>query len=134
MRGYVPPLPFGAVLALLGVATVVGVGVAEVVHRPVLVPVVLGAALVVGILYIFLTIGREVPPLETASPPDPSPSNTGPLVPTPPPAGTPPAASPSSVETAPVDPVDLDPDYDPVEDADRATSAVAGESARDDPK
>lgn len=62
MRGYVPPISFGALLAVLGVATVVGVGAAVVLHRLILIPVVIGVALAIGVAYILITIGPSTEP------------------------------------------------------------------------
>jgi hypothetical protein len=134
MRGYVPPLPFGAVLTLLGAGTVIGVGASVVLHRLYLIPVVLGVALALGIFYIFLTIWRapvepdrsesldQSPfddPVKDAQRMDSSPSE---------------GRAPAEPDPTPVDPVDADPNYDPVEEADRLDSAPPVGSRSDDPK
>jgi hypothetical protein len=61
MRGYVAPVSFGAVLGLLGIVTIVGVGLAVVFHRALLIPIVIGVVLAVGIAYILLTYSPTEP-------------------------------------------------------------------------
>jgi hypothetical protein len=119
MRRYVPPLSFGVVLAVLSAATVVGVGVSIVTHRVFLIPFVIGAAIAVGVAYILLfgaPLLEEEPSTILAEPAEPagelSPPSAADTVPSPPRPNLPVLA----------DPVDLDPSYDPVEDADRIES------------
>lgn len=73
MRTYRSPVPFGAVLALLGVGTVIAVGAAVVLHQDALVPVVLGVALVGGLAYLVLTGGaaERIAPAPLSTDPEP---------------------------------------------------------------
>lgn len=121
MRGYVAPISFGALLGVLAIITVVGVGASVVLHRTSLIPILIGIVLAVGVAYILLTVNPtdlEVPataPTESdgrgASPQSTAPAPTTPA---------PPAPGP----VAPIDPVDLEPGYDPVEEADRLESGT----------
>jgi hypothetical protein len=123
MRGYVPRLSFGAMLVLLGVATVVGVGTAVVLHRVFLVPVVIGIAIAIGIVYIFLPIGRapleaELPPPVDDAPFDDPVEEADRLD-----SSRSPRDSPAPMDTVTLDPAKDDPSYDPVEEADRIDSS-----------
>ncbi|MGC2288555.1 MAG: hypothetical protein WA688_01685 [Thermoplasmata archaeon] len=155
MRGYVPPVSFGAVLAALGTGTVIGVGVAVVFHRLYLIPVVIGVALALGIVYIFLMLGSpesdpELPPVGADEPfEDPveeadrlgASGDAGEVAP-PSEAGSlsfdrsPPAPAPAPLTADEV--ADEEPGYDPVEDADRRDAATppkeAPASRDEDPK
>ena len=132
MRRYVPPFSFGVVLAVLSAATVIGVGASIVLHRSILIPFVIGAAIAVGVGYIivFGSPALEEAPVEevpspegTAFPSSPVPPSVGP--------GTPESAMASS---PPVEPEPDEPFYDPVEEADRLDSARSrGESAPSGP-
>lgn len=144
MRGYVPPVSFGAVLSVLGIATVIGVGLAVVTHRLTLIPVVIGVALAIGVMYILLTINSPSSDGVAPDPTDTSPFEdpveeadrlgmAGGAGAAPNPDGSPPtlvfpAPGHPSTADAPVDPADTDPSYDPVVDADRLDSG-GGESA-----
>jgi hypothetical protein len=105
VRRYVSQFSFGVVLALLSVATVVGVGLAVVMHRLYLIPIVVGVAFAGGLVYIGLfarpRLGEEPvePPIVSPEPP-----------------------APETAPAGPVDPVDQEPFYDPVEEADRLDS------------
>lgn len=121
MRGYIAPISFGALLGVLAIATIVGVGVSVVLHRTNLIPIVIGAVLAVGFAYIVITVSPD----EAAPTAPPTPPENRPTAPesgaTPTAAGGT-IAGPASAPTAPVDPVDLEPDYDPVADADQLDS------------
>ncbi len=131
MRGYIAPISFGALLGVLAIATIVGVGVSVVLHRTNLIPIVIGAVLAVGVAYIVITVSpEEAAPTASLMPPENRPAA--------PEAGATSTGSggakggPASAPPAPVDPVDLEPDYDPVADADqldsrRPPSGSAGE-------
>ncbi|MCI4348043.1 MAG: hypothetical protein L3J97_05430 [Thermoplasmata archaeon] len=54
-----PPLSFGSLLAILGAATVVGVGVAVVLQIILLIPVVMAVALGIGLVYLLATGATE---------------------------------------------------------------------------
>lgn len=132
MRTYSPPVPFGAVLALLGVGTVIGVGVAVVLQEISLVPVVLGVALAVGFVYLFLTTARGPAPVRRVTDDEPfddpveEADRMGEAVPpAPATAATAPSSSPASEE---------DEGYDPVEEAARGEGARSPASPRNDPK
>ncbi len=124
MRRYVSQLSFGLVLAALSVATVIGVGISAVLHRLYLIPIVIGVAVAVGVLYI-VVFGISLP--------EPEPLPSAPPVSSLPPTGEPSGSSASvpvesaPAATAPLEPVrveaeDLEPFYDPVEEADRLDS------------
>jgi len=120
MRGYIAPISFGALLAILSIATIVGVGLSVVTHRATLIPVVIGVALAIGVVFILFTVSAD-----DAAPAPPRP----PEAPSPPPAldfSTAVAPDRSTggpiAEPFPVDPVDLEPGYDPVEEADELDS------------
>ena len=69
-----PPVSFGALLAVLGAATVVGVGAAVVLHLVLLIPVVLAVVLGVGVVYILAGGATEPPALpEPVAPTDEEP-------------------------------------------------------------
>src|SRR5579859_6016746 len=128
MRGYVPPLSFGALLAVLGIATVVGVGTAVILHRPFLIVGVIVGAVAIGIVYILLTYWSGPPEPGPATEPDPGRLEEAdpraaadtPAEPVPPTDSAPPSAdptAPSSPPPAAIDPADKEPNYDPVEEA-----------------
>jgi hypothetical protein len=129
MRGYIPPLSFAAVLGILSVATIVGVGVSVVIHRNYLIPVVIGAAIAVGIVYIVLTIDTG------SSEPEPTTATGGVPVPAVLPASDAPGTATAS-DSVPGSAVasttgipikegpDDEPFYDPVEEADRLDSGL----------
>lgn len=120
MGRYVSPVSFGVLLAALAIATVVGVGLSVVLRRLDLIPLVIGAALAIGIAYI-VVFGVTVPELEFPSTAPPAPgAPAGTAAPEAPLSGTAISYSlPASVGPAPADPRDLEPSYDPVEEADR---------------
>ena len=120
MRASRIPLSFGVLLIVLGVVTFAGVGVSVVLHRLIFIPILVGAELVVGVLFVLVTFPKwhaeleaaaraELPesPTEAASPTAPS-GASSPTVPVP--------------EPIPFDPVDQEPNYDPVADADEQGS------------
>jgi len=117
MRRYVPPWSFGVVLAILGVGTVIGVGVVVILHKLSLAPLVIGIALAVGVIYI---VAFARPFSEPESPP----AVEGEPAPTP----APPVLDPAVPTTSSLQPVleasePYEPFYDPVEEADRLDSA-----------
>jgi hypothetical protein len=136
MRRYVPPLSFGAVLTALSAATVVGVGASLVLHRSILIPFVIGAAIAIGIVYIvvFGAPALEVTPLHDSVSLDAAVPSAGP-VPSPADPGIPesPVGASSTAEPEPEEPF-----YDPVEEADRLDSTRGPENSRpsgnDDPQ
>ncbi|MGA7847094.1 MAG: hypothetical protein WCB18_08425 [Thermoplasmata archaeon] len=138
MPGYVPPVSFGALLGLLSVATIVGVGVAVVTHQTLVIPVVIGAAIAVGIAYIVLTYGSETSEPDVSDSAGPTGAGetvrdgttdstlraTSAVEPTRP-VSAPSAGAAPAREQGPVDPADEEPFYDPVEEADRLESSGA---------
>jgi hypothetical protein len=141
MRSYVPVVSFAALLGLLCILTVVGVGVAVVTHHPLLIPVVLGVAIAIGIAYIVIFRGNltsepeEEAPVTATRGGDQMPVTPGDG--TSPPAGVS-AEGPIGAPVAPEDLADNEPFYDPVEEADRLDSSKASgdapPSGGDDPK
>ncbi len=123
MRGYIAPISFGALLAILAIATIVGVGVSVLLHRTSLIPIVIGVVIAIGVVYILVTVSPdEAPSAVSAPPPAGSPASTGPVAPA---GGSSGAPAPAiSAPAAPVDPVDLEPDYDPVAEADQLDSKL----------
>jgi hypothetical protein len=113
MPRYLPRRAFGLVLAVLAIGTVVGVAAVEILHHHTLVPVVVGVAVAIGVVYI-VVFGEVVPEAEPppaapeASPPTPDPSASIP---------SPPATPSPAVIMEPYEPY-----YDPVEEADRLDS------------
>jgi hypothetical protein len=130
MARYLPRRTFGLVLTVLAIGTVAGVAAVVLLHRVTLVPVVVGAAVAIGVVYIVVFARPEPEPL----PPPPGP----PVDPsTPPVTGSPPApTAPPEVLLPPTEP--YEPDFDPVEEADRLdTEKSRGElptSEGQDPK
>lgn len=111
----IPP-SFAALLVVLAIATFVGVGLSVVFHRLILIPILVGAELAVGVVFVLVTFPKWYAELEAAAR----------LQPTASPADTHPPTAPSEASAqpeprpppVPFDPVDEQPDYDPVEDAD----------------
>jgi hypothetical protein len=113
MVRYLALWSFIAVLAVLVVGTVVGVAEVLRLHRASLVPFVIVAAVALGIVYI-VAFARpfsepESPPPEPAAPSPPTSASDAPVSPAPPP-------EPFVMEP-------YEPDFDPVEEADRLASA-----------
>jgi hypothetical protein len=152
MRGYVGIWSFGTVLAILGVATVVGVGLAVVSHHLILAPLVLGAAVIVGIIFVLGTrwnpsTDAVLDELESSEPFDDPVEEADRLDSAGPPVAAPPSGdeSPASTGLPTEEAVTQDdagegidddtPGYDPVEEADRLDrSTERPGSAGDDPK
>lgn len=152
MRGYVATWSFGAVLAILGVATVIGVGVAVVTHHLILAPLVLGGAVVVGIIFVLGTrwnpsTDAVLDEIESAEPFDDPVEEADRLDSAGPPVSAPPPGDDAraSIDVSPMaagtpdgeaeGPDTGEPNYDPVEEADRLDSAKEPpSSAGDDPK
>ncbi len=124
MRGFVAPISFGALLAILAIVTVVGVGVSVVLHQTHLIPILIGVILAVGLVYILLTFNAPETDTAATTPPEAGGAVAGSQTAT---AGTAAAAAPGpGAPPTSIDPVDLEPGYDPVEEADRLDS---GESS-----
>ena len=110
------PRSFVALLVVLAIATFVGVGLSVVFHRLILIPILVGAELVVGVVFVLVTFPKWQAELEAAARSQPTASPTDSHLPTAP-AKASPQLEPRP-PPVPFDPVDEQPDYDPVEDAD----------------
>lgn len=123
MRGFVAPISFGALLGILAIVTVVGVGLSVVLHQTHLIPILIGVILGVGLVYILLTFNAPETDVGATTVPGAGGTVAGSQTATP---GTAAAAAPGpGAPPAPVDPVDLEPGYDPVEEADRLDSGAS---------
>lgn len=129
MIRYVTSWSFVAVLAVLAAGTIAGVGALVSLHKLSLVPVVVGLAVGIGIIYV-VAFARPLGELEPAPPVEapPTPTEALPV----------PGAAASMTQGPPMASEEYEPDYDPVEEADRLETAKLREdppaSGRQDPE